>query len=386
MNELEEMIQKVKNLKLKVEQEIEKTNNSYKIVEEEITLSFTKQHLELEKNEKKLKLELNLRVKQIKEELGKYLEKVTDILLFCGKTYEMAEKCEKKINNDIKTLYYISKINKSNEKAKEFVIKKIKTMDISFNSDKYVFYEDYYFNGIPFPKNIKAEKKEDKLHISWDIDNSFKKYMNLDNIKYIVLVKCVDYFFEFTYETNDKYFNYDNYNEKMEYEIKVRTILDDCKSDWSEIKKCKYESSPIFNIFDNNNQINLSHNTFGGNQINKKEELFGNVYNNNEAKQVSFFGDIYNKNPFLFDNINNNQEKSTKPLFSGKSLFSSDNNLFDNKNQIGGLIDTSDNKGQLSENNNNQKAGLFQINNDNKDLIVEENNKQEKGKNEEKEQ
>ena len=148
----DEIFQRTKNLKLKIEKEIEKINNSYKKVENEIILSFKKQHLELEEKEKNLKLELNLKINQIKDELEKNLTISNNIILSCEKTNEIINKYEAKINNDIKTLYYISEINKSKEKAEDLVNKKIKNYDISFESDKYVFYNDYYFNWSSFPK------------------------------------------------------------------------------------------------------------------------------------------------------------------------------------------------------------------------------------------
>ena len=69
ISEFEEIFQKAKNLKLKIEKEIEKIDGTYKNIENEIILSFKKQNIELEEKEKNLKLELNVKVKQIKDEL-----------------------------------------------------------------------------------------------------------------------------------------------------------------------------------------------------------------------------------------------------------------------------------------------------------------------------
>ena len=59
ISEFDEIFQKAKNLKIKLETEIEKINSTYKNIENEIILSFKKQHIELEEKEKNLKLELN---------------------------------------------------------------------------------------------------------------------------------------------------------------------------------------------------------------------------------------------------------------------------------------------------------------------------------------
>ena len=128
VSEFDEIFQKTKNLKSKIESEIEKIDNTYKNIENEIILSFKKQHLELEEKEKKLKIELSLKVKQLKEELERNLKISSNIILSCEKTNELITRNETKINNDIKTLYYISEINKAKEKSKEFINKKLKIM------------------------------------------------------------------------------------------------------------------------------------------------------------------------------------------------------------------------------------------------------------------
>lgn len=402
MSEFDETLQKIKNMKLKIEEETEKVDNSYQKIENEITLSFKKQHLELDDTEKKLKLELKVKVNQIKNELKDYLAKLKNILISCEKTYEMVEKYEKKSNNDIKTLYYISEINKNEEKAKDFFIKKIRNSDISFLSDKYIFYEDYYFNGIPIPKNIKAEKKEGKLYISWDLDDSIIKRIDFKNISYSIILKSKDLLLGHISEiTNNKYYYYDNYNENYDYEIKVRTVLDGCYSDWSVIKKCKIEGQSKPNIFLNNNSqknslfsIKNNDNNISNNISNQSFQsgyLFGNNIYNNTNIVGGLFGDIGDKNKIFStnDNKNNNQENSflKLPLFdnnSSNNIFSSNfkfPRIFESNNnqkKCEGFFQINDDKGGLFFNNkNNQGGGLFGNKNDKK-----ENNDVEKDKEE----
>ena len=166
ITESEQTIKKANNLKLKLEKEIEKLNNSHKKIDEEISLSFKKRHLELDEEEKKLKLELNTKVNRTKEELKHLLLKLQKILFLlklqkilssCERTNEALESYE--INNDeIQSLYLISMIHKNEEKAYEFLKKKIYNLNISMNY-RYTepIYETYYFNGIPIPKDIKTE-------------------------------------------------------------------------------------------------------------------------------------------------------------------------------------------------------------------------------------
>ena len=189
MQGLIENYQKVNKLKRKIEEEIEKINNSYNRIENEITLSFRKQYLELEEREKNLKLELNTKVNNIKDELKDFLIKANDILLSCERIQKSDKKYERKNNNDIITLYYISEIYKNKKKAEEFLEKKIRNIEILFRSDKYLRSDDYYFNGIPIPKDVKAIKKGDQLYITWDIDDSQIKIFDTKGIKYSVLIK-----------------------------------------------------------------------------------------------------------------------------------------------------------------------------------------------------
>ena len=387
LSEFEEIFQKVKNLKLKIEKEIEKINNSCKKVEDEITFSFKKQHSELDEKEKNIKLGLNLRVYQIKDELEKYLDNSKNILLSCEKTLDIAKKYEKKNNNNIKTLYFISEINKSNEKAKEFIIKKIKNLDISFRYDSYVNYDEYCFNGVPIPKNIDVEKKGDKLFISWDIDDSIIKYINIDNIKYSVTVNNIGSIFDFKEETDNKYIYYKDNEISKEYEIKVRTLLEGYCSEWSIIKKSKIEVEHKINLFADNNQNNSS-SLFG--QSKQEVNPFENLFDNKQNKKNELFERKENKN--LFNSENNNkifQEKSLfeLPLFNSKNtLFSSDNNLFNNNNnnQGSGIFGINIDKGGLFGNKDNNKGneGLFQNTNDKKEKIFEEVNTQDEGENE----
>ena len=349
------MFKSMKNLKRKIEEEIEKINNSQEKIEEEITLSFKKKHLELEEKEKKLRLELNTKVNNIKEELEDYLKKTNNMLLSLNKTQELIQNNENK-NNEIKTLYYISEINKGEETAKDFLKKKIKNLNISMYLDNSaIFYENYYFNGIPIPKYVKVEEKEKKLYISWNIDDSMIKDIDIKNIKYSVSIKD-NKNSELKFESLNKYFYYNYYNEDNEYEIKVRTEIDYCYSDWSEVIKFKREkqvknednkftlnlfeikkeenkeSKPIFNLFSKDNEVGL----FGSSNNNQKQVVFSNSLFDSARKneEISLFG--VNKNLFS-SSINENK---------GSTLFGSKNNntgLF-GKNQNEFLFKNNDNK------------------------------------------
>lgn len=120
ISESDAIFKKANNLKLKLEEEIEKINNSGEKTEEEITLSFKRQHLELEEEEKKLKLNLKFKVKEKKDELNELLIKLQKIISLFQKTNVAIKACENE-NSKIKTLYYISLIHKNDEKTIDFL-------------------------------------------------------------------------------------------------------------------------------------------------------------------------------------------------------------------------------------------------------------------------
>ena len=167
VSEFDKIFKKTKNLKDIIEEEIEEINNLHKKLMDEITASFEEQHIKLNHRENELKSDLDIKVTQIKNQLENFLLESHDILTSCeraNKYYEM-----NKDSNEIKTLFYISQINKFNEKAKELFQKPIKNLDIYFNSDlNKIDYKDYYFSGIPIPKNIKAKEKRNEVYISWE--------------------------------------------------------------------------------------------------------------------------------------------------------------------------------------------------------------------------
>ena len=68
-------------------------------------------------------MELDNEVKEIQTQLEMHLTQSNNILSSCDKILRLTENYEMlNDNNDIKILYYISDINKNNEKVKSFSI------------------------------------------------------------------------------------------------------------------------------------------------------------------------------------------------------------------------------------------------------------------------
>ena len=200
---------------------------------------------------------------------------------------------DKNDNCVIKTLCYISKINNVNNEAITLIKKPIKNLDISFH--------DYFFNGIPIPKNIKTEEINNKVKISWDLDDLRIKDFDNKNIKYSLKIK--DGIFScLNYEASEKKILINEFKKNVEYEVNVRTLIDGSSGDWSETKKFKIEPrnkdnyiNSTFNLFGSNITQTV---TFGNN--NQGNTLFGN---NNQGN--SLFGSSNQRNS-LFGNNNQN--------------------------------------------------------------------------------
>ena len=161
-------------MKEKIEKEIKKIEDSQLKVFGEITSSFKKKHLELEKEEKDLKFELITKVTKIKNELENSLKESDKILSNCEKIIQAGINFEKTFNqNELKKLYYIIEMKKKEEETKNFIKKKIKNYSICFDN-KYndISFDEYYFNVIPIPKDINYEIKGDNLLLTWKIGDS----------------------------------------------------------------------------------------------------------------------------------------------------------------------------------------------------------------------
>ena len=331
------MFKIIKTLKRKIEEEIVKINNTQKNIEEEIELSFKKRHEKLIEEEQKLKLELNIKINEIKGELEEYLRK-SNTIISSGENIHKAVENYQNLNNEIKTLCYISELNKSEETIKDFLKERIKNLNISINFDSSLNYENYYFNGIPIPKDVKVEREEDKIFVSWDIDDSLIKNIDMNNMKFSVIIKGS--LFDSIYETKDKYIYINKYFSNKEYEIKVRTSIAGCQSDWSDLKKIKFDRKEGLNPFENNEIINGNQKDIIPNSDDKNEGLI-NRNNNNQRQKIAF---VKANDNYQIISIFDNENIPEKSIFENNNLFeiknpfllskSSDIFNLDNKDQL----------------------------------------------------
>jgi len=224
MEEFNSLKEKTKELKNKIEKEIEKINNLYENVNNEVTKYFKDKHKILIKEENNLKEKLNNEVSKVKEKLEIFLSE-SNKQINIGDRINKGIKTLKNGKNNIKLLTYISKINKSEKEMKNLFQELMRNIKLSFEKEKKIInYEEYYFNGIPSPKDIQFKDiYTDSIHISWKIDNL--KINNIDNkeIKYKVEMKKENKNKKFikVYEGNNNNCNIENLKNKTNYEFRL---------------------------------------------------------------------------------------------------------------------------------------------------------------------
>ena len=105
VSEFDKIFKKTKNIKDRIEEEIEEINNLHKKLMDGITASFEEQHIKLNHRENELKSDLDIKVTQIKNQLENFLIESHDIITSCERAEKANKYYEKKNDiNEIKTL------------------------------------------------------------------------------------------------------------------------------------------------------------------------------------------------------------------------------------------------------------------------------------------
>ena len=258
-NDFNEIIKNVNNLKDKIEKEIYEINKCYDIVDNEIKKKFEEEHNKLLIEENNLRDKFQNEVTKKKEYLENYLTQ-TNILI---KNHEKINKgiklLEKEENNMIKTLTYVSNINKNMKQMNYLINDFITNLKISFEEEKRnIIYKEYIFSGLPIPKEIKYEKiSYGNLELKWNIDEDKINKLDKNKIKYKIEIKKIEEKKEDKKENNEeKKENEDNegkyqreylfsdtscsikdLHSDTEYEFKICSIYDDIQGEWSRIQK-----------------------------------------------------------------------------------------------------------------------------------------------------
>ena len=244
--EYDEILQKINNLKNIIEKEITKIDNLYDKINKEVTNSYKIKIEKLLKEEDDLKEKLKNEVTKVKEKLEFFLTE-TDKTIKTGEKFNKGikgiELDKENIGSIIKKLNYISKINKNQKKIKMIFKELMRNLNITFIEEKNnIKYEEYFFNGIQTPKEIKIEDiNEENFKVNWTIDKL--NLVNIDNnqIKYKVEIRKdnPNEKFESAYEGNKTNCLVSNLIRFTNYEIRIYCIYKDLIGNSSEIKKVK---------------------------------------------------------------------------------------------------------------------------------------------------
>lgn len=373
ISEFNEIFNKIKNIKQKIEEKIEELAISNKSLYNEITLYYEKEHLRLNQEEKKVKIELNEKIINIKEELKNNLQMINNIILQCEETNKAIINFNKDYdNNKIKVLYYISEINKNNKIFKDCFKVPIKDYKISFLnfSTKSIGLNENYISGIPIPKDITIIINDNKINISWNIGDVIYPEYEKRKLKY--KAELTDDIATKEYQVSQSPLILDEYKENIEYKIKIRTMIDnDSYSNWSQTMKFKISNGNVLinSLFttnkDNNienlqktekskNNDNFLFNFNGSKSIKPKLNSFetnneNNIFNTkiNNKERIENIEKNKNKNENLKFNLfekpkeNENSIKASKEKLSNENNTENKDNLNSSKNKNPSLFESS---------------------------------------------
>jgi hypothetical protein len=119
----------------------------------------------------------------------------------------------------------------------------MKNLKISFEEDKSsIKYEDYYFSGMPIPKEIEFKDiNNNNFKIFWKMDDINMKDIDKNKIKYKVEIRKEnsDEKFIQKYEGSENNCLIDNLNVKTNYEIRICCLYNNLIGPWTEIHKIK---------------------------------------------------------------------------------------------------------------------------------------------------
>ena len=255
-------IKKLTNLKNAIEYEMSEIDKAYEKVDKETTKSFEIKRENLKKEEEDLKEKLKTEVTKIKEQLENNFSKVNSLLSNSQKIVEGLKSLKKEEKIMIKTLFFISKINKNKREMGSLFQQLMKNIKISFNvEESKIKYEDYYFSGIPIPKDIEfKEVGTNSFKVLWSIGNINLLNINNKKINYRIEIRkenSKDDFIQI-YEGNENNYTVNKDLEKnTNYEIRICSIYKDIISHWTKIYKIKTKNveSIILNGIERGNEF-----------------------------------------------------------------------------------------------------------------------------------
>lgn len=263
INELNKMNKEILNFKEKIESEINKIDKLYDKILNEISKKFQINHEKLIKEENDLKDNLQNEVTKVKEKLEKYLSNSNEIIRKNEKLNKGINQLQKEEDQNIlKTLSYISNINKNKKEILSLLGKLKKNINISFNEEKcQIFFENYYFNGVYIPKNLKTEDiSSSSIKLSWEIDNFNIENLIKEKLEFKVEIRKQNSnkeAFMKVYEGSKYNCIIENLTKDTYYEIRICAKYNDIIGYWSKIYQVKTDFISETKILDKEEKTKL---------------------------------------------------------------------------------------------------------------------------------
>ena len=184
-------IQKLNNLRNKIEKEMIEIDKRYEKVDNDVTKSYEIKIEKLKKEENDLKEKLKTEVTKIKEKLEIYLSEINNLQKVCEKIIKGIKSLQNEEKNMIKTLSYVSKINKNEKEMKNIFQELMKNMKVNYiENESIIKYEEYYFNGLPIPENVEFKDIGiNNFKVSWKINNINLMNIDIKEIKYKIEIR-----------------------------------------------------------------------------------------------------------------------------------------------------------------------------------------------------
>jgi len=204
-NEFDVNIKKLEELKNKIENEMKEIDNTYIKVDKETTKSYELKREKLKKEEEDLKEKLKTEVTKIKEKLENYLSQIYNLSNDCDKIIKGLKSFQKEEKNMIKTLSYVSTINKTQKNINSFFQQPMINLNLFYNEEKgKIEYKEYSFNIFKNSYDIQSKI----------LNGSGKK------VEYIYKLQ------ESMKHSNMEEYKKDKKEEELEFENNVKNIIE----------------------------------------------------------------------------------------------------------------------------------------------------------------
>ena len=153
-DEFNYMVDKITNLKDKIEKEMESINKIFDKTMNDIKDFFQKKYEELLKEEKELQEKLQNEVTKTKEKMENFLSEINEEIRLNNRINKMITKLEKEDMNTVKIISFVSKIKESVKSMNKTIEKPINNIKFNFEQEKKnLNFEEYTINQIQI-KNV----------------------------------------------------------------------------------------------------------------------------------------------------------------------------------------------------------------------------------------